>query len=288
MLPTNSDPRAYWRTLLILGRTSNLPTVWSNCVAGWLLGGGGNWGNLGFLFVGGTLLYIGGMFLNDAFDAVFDRQYRHERPIPSGAISLPEVWAWGVAWLGLGLGCLAFPGAGTFGLGLALVAAILIYDAFHKLVSFSPVLMALCRVLLYLVASSTAVRGVTGLALWSALALGAYIVGLSYLARRESTGRGWQQWPLLLLALPYLLAFLVNGSGYVFAATASALILLAWTSRSLWFSYRATNRNVGRSVAGLLAGIVLVDLLAVGGEACLLFALFFGMALFFQRFIPAT
>ena len=29
------------RTLLVLGRASNLPTVWSNCFAGWLLGGGG-------------------------------------------------------------------------------------------------------------------------------------------------------------------------------------------------------------------------------------------------------
>ncbi len=29
------------RSLLILGRVSNLPTVWSNCLAGWLLSGGG-------------------------------------------------------------------------------------------------------------------------------------------------------------------------------------------------------------------------------------------------------
>ena len=31
------------RTLLVLGRVSNLPTVWSNCFAGWLLAGGGLW-----------------------------------------------------------------------------------------------------------------------------------------------------------------------------------------------------------------------------------------------------
>ena len=29
------------RTLLVLGRVSNLPTVWSNCLAGWLIAQGG-------------------------------------------------------------------------------------------------------------------------------------------------------------------------------------------------------------------------------------------------------
>ena len=75
----------YLRALLILGRVSNLPTVWSNCLAGWWLGGGGNYANLLLLLLGATLLYAGGMFLNDAFDAEFDTQYRRARPIPSGA-----------------------------------------------------------------------------------------------------------------------------------------------------------------------------------------------------------
>ena len=30
------------RTLLILGRVSNLPTVWSNCLAGWIMGAAAN------------------------------------------------------------------------------------------------------------------------------------------------------------------------------------------------------------------------------------------------------
>src|SRR5213075_1303788 len=82
---------SFLRTFLILGRVSNLPTVWSNCLAGWWLGGGGNSGMLPFLFAGVTLLYLGGMFLNDAFDVEFDRQHREERPIPSGRISLATV-----------------------------------------------------------------------------------------------------------------------------------------------------------------------------------------------------
>lgn len=78
-------------TLLTLGRVANLPTVWSNCLAGWWLGGHENLGHLPLLFIGATLLYMGGAFLNDAFDAEYDRQHRRARPIPSGVISLKEV-----------------------------------------------------------------------------------------------------------------------------------------------------------------------------------------------------
>ena len=85
------------RTFLILARASNLPTVWSNCLAGWWLGlGYSTWDlherPLPLLLVGATMLYLGGMFLNDAFDANFDAQYRRERPIPCGAISERAVW----------------------------------------------------------------------------------------------------------------------------------------------------------------------------------------------------
>src|SRR5689334_18324744 len=129
------------RTLLVLGRVSNLPTVWSNCLCGWWLGGGGNSWKLPLLFGGATLLYVGGMFLNDAFDVEFDRLRRSERPIPSGAISLRAVWSWGLSALALGLLCLALSGWLTGLLGLGLLLSILIYDAIHKLVAFSPVLM---------------------------------------------------------------------------------------------------------------------------------------------------
>ena len=88
-------PPSKLRALLVLGRVSNLPTVWSNCLAGWLLGGGGEWNRFAELCGGATLLYVGGMYLNDAFDAEFDAEYRRERPIPSGVISRGSVWRLG-------------------------------------------------------------------------------------------------------------------------------------------------------------------------------------------------
>ena len=92
----------YLRTLLLLGRVSNLPTVWSNCLAGWLLGGAGAFDTLAVLGVGATLLYWAGMFLNDALDVQFDHRHRPERPIPSGAIREGAVWQWGLSFLVLG------------------------------------------------------------------------------------------------------------------------------------------------------------------------------------------
>src|SRR5579872_5947815 len=96
-------PPSRFRTFLILGRVSNLPTVWSNCLAGWLLNGGGSWRRFALLCLGISCLYVGGMFLNDAFDSEFDAQHRPERPIPSGAISVGKVWGWGLGWLLAGL-----------------------------------------------------------------------------------------------------------------------------------------------------------------------------------------
>src|SRR6185369_1844192 len=115
------------RTLLVLGRVSNLPTVWSNCLAGWWLGGAKNTTELPLLFAGVTLLYVGGMFLNDAFDVEFDRQYRKERPIPSGAVSLAAVWRWGLCALALGALTLILLNRTTGAFGLALTISIILY-----------------------------------------------------------------------------------------------------------------------------------------------------------------
>ncbi|HUR45198.1 MAG TPA: UbiA family prenyltransferase, partial [Candidatus Saccharimonadales bacterium] len=122
-------PHGQIRSLLILGRVSNLPTVWSNCLAGWLLSHGGDPVTFLLLCAGSTFLYIGGMYLNDAFDYQFDQQHRPERPIPSGAISLAAVWLWGLSWLGAGLVCLLFLGKTTAILALLLSLCILLYDA---------------------------------------------------------------------------------------------------------------------------------------------------------------
>ena len=291
MEPLQPSSRSYLRSLLVLGRASNLPTVWSNCLAGWYLGGGGSFSGFVLLCLGATCLYTGGMFLNDAFDVDFDRQHRSERPIPSGIISLGEVWGFGVGWLVLGSVMLAFFGVETAILTILLVFAILIYDAVHKAFSFSPFLMALCRLLLFLTAASASDEGVTGLAIWSSFALALYIVGLSYVAKSESTRGPIRYWPCLLLAAPVLLAYLVNQGSYKPIGLLFSATLVIWVLRNLSFTFWSADKNIPRTVSGLLAGIVLVDLLAVAGGdfiLSLVFMLLFASTLLFQRFVPAT
>ena len=279
------------RTLLILGRVSNLPTVWSNCLAGWLLAGGVFSDSFVLLCFGATCLYLGGMYLNDAFDAQFDAQHRPERPIPSAAIRVEMVWGLGFAWMGVGLACLFLFGQVTIILGLLLALSILVYDAVHKMFAFSPVLMAACRFFLLLTASSIPEGGVNGLAVWSALVLAGYIVGLSYIAKRETGTGALSFWPLLFLGAPILLAMIVNRGENSSRAALLGVVLAVWAVRCLRWAVWSPPLNIGRAVAGLLAGIPLVDWLAVWeGDAltALLFAGLFGLALLFQRFVPAT
>jgi len=69
------------RTALRLGRVSNLPTVWTNTLAGAVLAGATGFGaEFAVMLVAFSLFYTGGMFLNDAFDAKFDAAQRAERP----------------------------------------------------------------------------------------------------------------------------------------------------------------------------------------------------------------
>lgn len=280
-----------FRTLLVLGRVSNLPTVWSNCLAGWWLGGGGNLAQLPFLFLGVSLLYVGGMFLNDAFDEQFDRQHRQERPIPSGKIAALHVWRWGFALLAVGELLLFGCGLSTGALGMALALCILLYDAIHKALTFSPLLMGACRFLVYVIAASAGATGVGGWAVWGGLALAVYVVGLSFVARRESLRGPLPYWPVALLAAPVALALLLNAGAYREPALLLSAVLVMWSLRCLRTLFWTRVPNIGRTVAGLLAGIVLVDWIAavqMPRELGIAFIALFLAALLAQRFVPAT
>ena len=51
-----------------------------------------NWFVLPWLLLSSAGLYLGGMVLNDVFDARLDAVERPERPIPSGRVSIRSVW----------------------------------------------------------------------------------------------------------------------------------------------------------------------------------------------------
>ncbi len=297
------------RALLVLGRVSNLPTIWSNCLCGWLIGVGYagigtiDWSMLLWLCAGGTAMYLGGMYLNDACDVVFDRKYRKERPIPSGAISKGAVWKIGIGLLALGTGAISAQGGATALLALALFNCILIYNFLHKKTAWSPLLIALCRFFLILLAASFAYVTVSpegsffahqnsGLATWTASVLSLYIIGLSCMAKAESEPGLVRFWPCILLGAPVLLALFVNPSGEnrKDALLVSAILGL-WVVRCLRSTFWEEKRDIGKTVGGLLAGIALVDLLAVPNVSPELAGIFLGLfalSLAAQRWVPAT
>jgi heme O synthase-like polyprenyltransferase len=281
------------RTLLVLGRISNLPTVWSNCLAGWWLSGGGNFWKLPLLFFGISFLYTGGMFLNDAFDAEFDRQRRPGRPIPSGKISAELVWRFGFGQLALGIFLLLYLGKLAAALAFVLAIFILIYDALHKVITVSPWLMGACRFWVYVIAGTTGVGGLNGWPIFCGAALALYVVGLSYVARRESFRGPIPYWPLLLLAAPIILAMLTNAGEFRSSAIWISIVLALWIIRGVRTIFLGGEINVGGVVTNLLAGIVFVDWLAVAPQishttSAIIFLALFALTNFLQKFVPAT
>jgi UbiA prenyltransferase family len=279
--------------LLKLGRVSNLPTVWTNVIAGaTIANAAATIADLVVIGLAMTAFYVGGMYLNDFFDRDIDAKERPGRPIHAGDVGASTVSAIGFALLAVGIALLT-----PFGLvpaiwGLALAAAIVLYDVWHKGNAIAPVIMGVCRALVYL-ATGAAMSGNIRLALIAgAIALAAHIVGLTYAAKQENLNQVGRLWPLVILAVPLLFALPDISSGWLVAV--SALILcVADVAAVRLLARRATPNAVLRAVSMLIAAVCLVDALAValyGGGALLacLCASGYLLTRLFQAVIPGT
>jgi hypothetical protein len=94
-----------------------------------------------------------------------------------------------------------------------------------------------------------------------------------------------------LLLTPVVFAGLIDDDSSWLPAAIYSLVLVGWSLWALSRSLGQREPNVGYTVSRLLAGIVLVDVLAVAssGEPWIwCFAAWFALSLLLQRYIPAT
>jgi len=283
---------------LKLGRVSNLPTVWTNVLAGVVLAGGRPEPRLLVLLWSAlSCFYVGGMFLNDAFDRGLDARERPERPIPSGQIGAAEVYGAGYLLLAAGILLLAaeaflFGGRRSWapaGAGAVLAGSIVLYDAWHKGNPLGPLLMGLCRMLVYAIAALSVAPGLKAPVIGAAVVLLAYLIGLTAVAKQENLRELRNLWPLPFLFAPFLYAApLAVGSP---AGAALYAGFLAWVSSAI-FLLIGRRKEIGRAVVRFIAGISLLDALLIAGAGrpaiALVAALGFATTLAAQRYVKGT
>jgi 4-hydroxybenzoate polyprenyltransferase len=279
-------------TLLRLGRVSNLPTVWTNVLAGAVLSGG-DWRNwrLGLMLVAMSSFYVGGMYLNDYFDRAIDGRERPERPIPSGQISARAVAAIGFCLIGAGAVATAAMGPAAVAMAVLLAISIVAYDLHHKTNPFAPVVMGACRALVYGATATALSGGVTIFVAVAAVAIAAFVAGLTYAARQESLDKIGNLWPLLLLAAPMLVAVGVFRQGA--GAVTVYLLLAVWIAAAVYLlARRPVAGSVSRAVGWLIAGISLCDAAILASTGAIMPALAaiggFVLTLVAQKYVPGT
>lgn len=285
-------------TFLKLGRVSNLPTVWTNTLAGVVLAGAspGDWRIL-VLFLAMTLAYTGGMFLNDAFDRDIDAQERPERPIPSGDVSASSVFTAGFVMLASSILLVAWCALSSGGGGwhavvaaIALTGAIILYNVWHKANPLSPFVMGLCRMLVYITAGWSFTTESSSVLYLGALALLCYLIGLTYTAKQENLGAVKNLWPLAFLAVPAIYATTTASTSLVSWLT--IFIFIGWLCYALRFVKRRQEGDIPKAVVSMIAGISLVDAMFVAASGSLVWVILsmlaFGLTLFLQQYVAGT
>jgi hypothetical protein len=197
-------------------------------------------------------LYWAGMVFNDYFDIEQDKRERPFRPLASGRVPMPTALRIGLLLLALGLAFAALADWGYGGwrslpLAIALALSILLYDGLFKRTWAGPVLMGTCRFLNILLGLSVATQGPGAWGVALALAVGTYIVGVTWFARTEAHV---SKQNMLILGAALMLA------GLLFGLTVPSLAQAAGkaTNTALLFPYLLVvfGFYVGSAVVGAI------------------------------------
>lgn len=192
---SRARPLAAWLELLRIGNT---PTILSNVCAGIAIGMHARLAEASLpvvtvvtLCVGGALIYMSGMVLNDAFDSRIDGRERPRRPIPSGRIARFHAQVVGVFMLVIGATMLEYTSPATLYWSLLLVVGVVVYNATHQWFPGAVLMVGACRGFLVLIAAFAISPGAEwSLVWWISGGLFFYVSAVSIAARNEMRGFG--------------------------------------------------------------------------------------------------
>ena len=300
-----------------LMRVANVLTAISNVWMGMIFATGRlpGWIALG-ISLASACLYLGGMVLNDVFDASIDAKERPERPIPSGRVAVGHATILG--WSLLAAGFIAAwvtarftPTTAPAIIATVLIAAVVAYDRGLKLSAWGPAVMGACRLLNVLMGLSVASDTVVWYALprdvntTPAIAMGVYIWAVSWFARSEATKS--RKGVLMVACVGTLLGLLLfAGTPFVQHDVRERLLLdpIGWIvlwivlwivvggsilRRMVVAVVQPTPRNVQRAVGNAILSIIAIDAAVCLGYAqpywaCAVLALFAPAMLLAQAF----
>jgi 4-hydroxybenzoate polyprenyltransferase len=211
------------KAYLDLCRVSNLPTVWTNVLAAFVLAGDRFHAATFFLLaISLSCFYLAGMAFNDLCDREYDRVNRPSRPIPSGRISARDARIFTMLLFAAGFIILAFASyPRALFVAILLCAVIVAYDRHHKQNPLSVLLMASCRFLVFAVVALAVAGRFPAFVILAGSVQFSYIMILSLIARYENN----RPRPFPFPVIPVMLAgiSLIDG------------ILLAVLAKPIWF-----------------------------------------------------
>ena len=268
------------RTWLQLMRLPTVFTALSNILCGYLIthscriGDLPQQADLWLLLVSSIGLYLGGMVLNDVFDAKLDAVERPERPIPSGRISRNAAALFGGLLMTAGVVAASIAGSNSLLVAAMIVPSVLAYNGYLKSTVAAPLGMGVCR-FLNLMLGANAVEG----SMWHskpltvAAALGVCIVGVTWFARNEagrSSRVGLLSGVVVILSGLCLDAWLISKSGFSQPAISGSHMALLLLGLNLLLRTAAAisdpkPHRVQRTVGLMLLSIILIDAIVVAG-----------------------
>ncbi|WP_158968858.1 UbiA family prenyltransferase [Paraglaciecola sp. L3A3] len=256
-------------------------TALSNIIAASVIMSAGHLSiNVLYLLVASVCFYFAGMTLNDCFDYAEDLAERPSRPIPSGDISIKQAWLLGTGLMALGL-IMAFLHNSISGyVGIALCLSILVYNGWLKEGLLGSFCMASCRYINWLLGASFVALSAKSYLI--AVPIFAYITGLTYLSKQETTAQNKNAiWlcalalVIVLLSCLYLIQFEFDLAGvHKWIALALVVIWLALMFNKLkQVLQHFCPENIQKMIVFMVIGVIPLDALLVAISGHYIFAL---------------